>query len=218
MNMKDIRSQKQLSVVLSRLEGFRNSKVSLEQYSTDSNVAASLLWNADLIDSLDEKTVLDLGCGTGILGLGGLFLDVGKIFLVDKDESALAVLKENIRFIDEEFMKIDRKRYKIINKDIEELSSADLSKLKIDIIIMNPPFGVKDKHADKRFLQVAFSTRKVVYSIHKVESRDFLEKFAKDNGYKLTHFWQYELPLKKTYSFHKKPVKKIRVCVCRFST
>ncbi len=216
MKMVNIRSQKQLSIVLSKLKGFDNSKVSLEQYSTDSNIAASLLWNAGLLDSLDEKTVLDLGCGTGILGLGSLFLDAGKVFLVDKDEDALEILKENIISLDEGLMKIDKKRYKIICKDIEKLSVSDLKKMKIDIVIMNPPFGVKDKHADKRFLQVAFSTRKPVYSIHKIESRNFLEKFSADKGYKLTHFWLYDFPLKKSFSFHRKPVKKIRVCVCRF--
>ena len=214
--MKFIRSKKQLSVVLSRLKSFAKGKVSFEQYSTDSNVAASLLWNAALIDFIDDKTVLDLGCGTGILGLGALFLDADKVFLVDKDKDALDILKENIKFIDDKIVSIDKKKYKIIHKDIEKLSSTDLKKMKIDIVIMNPPFGVKNKHADKRFLKVAFSTRKPVYSIHKVESRNFLEKFSADNGYKLTHFWEQDFPLKKSFSFHRKPVKKIRVCICRF--
>tara|TARA_Y100000034_G_scaffold96601_1_gene117690 strand:- start:790 stop:1443 length:654 start_codon:yes stop_codon:yes gene_type:complete len=216
--MVSIRSQKQLSVVLSRLKGFETSKVSLEQYSTDSNIAAFLLWNAALIDFIDDKTVLDLGCGTGILGLGALFIDAEKVFFVDKDKDALNVLKENIKFIDEELMKIPKKKYKIINKDVEKLNKKDVNKVKIDIVIMNPPFGVQNEHADKEFLKVGFSTRKPVYSIHKVESRKFLEKFSADNGYKLTHFWEMDFPLKKTMKFHRKPVKKIRVCVCRFDS
>ncbi len=216
VKMSVIRSKKQLSIVLSRLKTFENSKVSLEQYSTDSEVGASLLWNATLLDFIDDKTVLDLGCGTGILGLGALFLDADKVFLVDKDKDALDVLKENIKFIDDKYFKINKQKYKIICKDIQVLDVVDLDKMKIDLVIMNPPFGVKNKHADKKFLKVGFSTRKPVYSIHKVESRKFLEKFSADNGYKLTHFWEMDFPLKKSYSFHRKPVKKIKVCVCRF--
>lgn len=214
MKMVNIRSQKQLSVVLSRLKTFVYGKVSLEQYSTDPNIAAFVVWHANLIDSLDEKTVLDLGCGTGILGLGCLLLNAGKVIFVDKDEDALDVLKQNIKFLDENFLTIKKNKYKIIKKDIGGLKKKDIGK--VDIVIMNPPFGVKYKHADKRFLEKAFSTRKVVYSIHKIESKNFLEQFSKDSKYEISHFWEKDFVLKQTMLFHRRRIKRIKVCVCRF--
>ncbi len=47
--MKEIRSKSGLAVALSRLEGFKEPKVSVEQYAMDSEVGAFVLWNAHLI-------------------------------------------------------------------------------------------------------------------------------------------------------------------------
>ena len=41
------------------------------------------------------------------------------------------------------------------NIDINELKKSGL-KAKIDAVIMNPPFGTKQKHADTEFLLKAF--------------------------------------------------------------
>ncbi len=48
--------------------------------------------------SLAEKTgqsVLDVGCGTGILGMGALLFGAGRVMAIDNDPDAVAAAKEN---------------------------------------------------------------------------------------------------------------------------
>ena len=87
--------------------------------------------------------------------------------------------------------------------------------LKADVVVMNPPFGTKQKHADKQFLLKAFETAKVIYSIHKATSVDFITKLSADGGFVVTNISPYNLPLKKTHSFHKRKIHRIEVAVFR---
>ena len=65
--MANIGSKSSLAVALSKLKGFEKPKVKKEQYMTDSEVAADILWNAFMDGYIDDKTIADLGSGTGIL-------------------------------------------------------------------------------------------------------------------------------------------------------
>lgn len=66
---------KQLESFLQQLETFPAPKVELEQYPTSPHLAAQLLFAAATVyDDIIDKTVLDLGCGTGILGIGAQLL------------------------------------------------------------------------------------------------------------------------------------------------
>lgn len=79
------------------------------------------------------------------------------------------------------------------------------------MVIQNPPFGVKNEHADKLFLEKAFAISKVVYSFHKLTSQKFIAAIAKDYGFKTTHFFKFDFPLKKTMDYHTKKKKIIEV-------
>ncbi|ERG88840.1 MAG: methyltransferase small domain protein, partial [halophilic archaeon J07HX5] len=50
--------------------GFSNPRAALEQYRTPPRLAAEIVHLADLQDDIAGRTVLDLGCGTGMLALG----------------------------------------------------------------------------------------------------------------------------------------------------
>lgn len=196
-------SKSQLAIELSKLAIFTSPKIKEEQYSTDSEIAATVLHSAHMNKDIKNKIIADLGCGTGILGIGCLLLEAKSVFFVENDKEAINILKENLK-------KYNFKNYKIINKDIKDFNEA------VDIVIQNPPFGTKIKHADKLFLEKAFSLTKVIYSFHKTSTLRFVKAISKDYNFKITATFNFRFPLKSTMKFHKKKIQKIDVSCYRF--
>ena len=207
--MKRISSKSQLAIILSKLEVFSDPKVKAEQYVTDSEAAASALWNANLLGDIEGKVIADLGCGTGILGIGAMLLGARRILLIDSDEGALKIAKNNILKPESEGL-LYKASFELINRDIHEVS------IKTDIVIQNPPFGTKIKHQDAVFLEKAIETAPVVYSFHKSESKGFLDRLSSKKNAKMTHEWHFRLPLKATFSFHRRQIHRIDVSCFRF--
>jgi len=200
-----IKSKSSLAVLLSKLRVFEDPKLKSEQYTTDSEIAADVLWQAYYLGDIENKTIADLGSGTGILGLGALLLGAKKVFFIENDKNSIQTAKENLKFLEEETgIKLDKKAI-FLNQNINNFSD------KVDTIIQNPPFGTKQKHADKIFLEKAFSLVKVIYSFHKLETECFVNKISQDYGFKITHLWKFDFPIKATYSFHRKKIQRIKV-------
>ena len=199
-------SKSKLAIILSKLKLFSNANIGLEQYPTDSEIASDLLWNAYMNNEIIHKEITDLGCGTGILGIGCLLLGAKKVNFVEIDKNAITILKKNL-----DDLNIDKNKYKIYNNDINQ----DNLKIKTDIIIQNPPFGSKNKHADKLFLEKAFTLSNIIYSFHLSKTKNFIFKFSEDNDYKVTHYYNYNFPLKKTMKQHTKRILRIDVTAFR---
>ncbi len=197
-------TKSRLGIILSQLKGFEQPKVRVEQYITEPEIAAEILWNAYMLGDIEGKAIIDAGCGTGILGIGALILGASKVYFIDIDKSALKILKDNINKTKSEH-NIEDQSYEIHNKDIKE------TEIKADITIQNPPFGIKNKHADKIFLEKAVKNTKTTYSFHKSESQGFVSAFCKDNDCIIDAIWMFNFPLKQTYSFHKKRIQMINV-------
>ena len=197
-------SRSSLGIVLSAIKGFKEPKVRVEQYMTDSEIAATVLWDAYMKGDLKGQ-VSDLGCGTGILGIGSMLLGASKVYFIESESSALNIAKENVR--------------NTRSEGLAEFFCMDVCEFdkKVDTVIMNPPFGVKNEHSDRKFLGKAFEIGKVVYSFHKSETKNFVEAFAKDNNFRITQVIDFEFPLKATMKFHRKKIKKINVSCFRFS-
>lgn len=193
-------SKSSLAIELSKLKVFSSPKIAFEQYPTDSEVASDLLWNAYMNQDIKNKIIIDGGCGTGILGIGCLFLGAKKVYFVDVDKDALKICKENLN-------KYDYNNYEIIKENISSIN------IKADVFITNPPFGSQNKHADQVFLEKATLYR-IAYSFHMRESNDFVRRFIKNS--KITTIYKYAFPLKKTMKFHKKKITKIDVNAYRF--
>jgi putative methylase len=189
-------SKSALAIMLSKLKQFSNPKPELEQYSTDSETAAEILWNACMLGDIAGKTIADLGAGTGILGIGCIALNAKKVYFVEIDDDAAAVLKINIE---------GWKNCAIIQSDAAEFDRQ------VDTIVMNPPFGVQKRKADKVFVETAFKAAKAVYYIGKIESKGFIEAMCRENKKIITHFFEFILPLKKTMKHHTKDSKKIKI-------
>lgn len=225
-------SKSGLGIMLSELKDFEKHNLMLEQYSTPSEIAAEVLWNAYMNRDIDGKIILDAACGPGYLGIGALLLGAKRVFFVDKSKEALEILKENIRFIDDRYGLNIGKNAKIIESDIKDIRGNVFwneagndeftdGKTKngdgnvVDVILQNPPFGTKEKHHDKVFLEKAFELCKVIYSFHKTSTKGFVEAISRDFGFAVSHSWRYDFTIKAVHKFHEKKRYNIDVTVFR---
>jgi len=195
-----IRSKKDLEVQLSKLKSFESPSLELEQYPTPSNIAAEWIWNMALKGEAAGREILDAGCGPGILGIGLLLMGARKVYFLDLDEKIMLVCMENYNQIKEEY---EVGEAEFIIGDVSIFDHEP------EIIVQNPPFGTKSEHADKKFLEKAFSISRIVYSMHKWSTKSFVEAISKDFKFRITDLWRYEFPIKAKFEFHQKPVKNI---------
>ena len=191
-------NKKQLSISLSKLKPLKNFKVQLEQYQTEGELASEIIWKAYQDGNIEKKSVTDLGCGSGILGVGALLLNAKKAYFVDIDEEAIKICKENV------------KEYK--NSECLNILISSFNK-EVDTVLMNPPFGVQNRKADKEFLLKAFEIGKHIYSIHKIESKSFIEKISQENGFVVKEIIERDFRINKIYKFHKKQKYEVKVGV-----
>ena len=201
-------SKSGLAIILSKLKGFEGPKVMAEQYSIDPEIAATVLWKALYSEKVRVCSIADLGCGTGILGIGALLLGASKVYFVDNDENALKIAKENLDLCiksESSYKGQINGKYEFILADVTEFDK------KVDTVIMNPPFGVKVRHNDRTFLGKALEIAKTVYSFHKSESLRFIMAFSNDNRFELVEKIDFSWPLKQTMHFHKSRIKRIPV-------
>jgi putative methylase len=189
-------NKKKLSIILSKLKDYNIKKPSLEQYTTPSSIAASLLWQAYMNNDIEDKTIIDLGCGNGILGIGALLLGAKKVLFVDLDDKAIKTTKlncENLRL----------KNYELINSHISKV------KKKADIVIMNPPFGVQTKNSDILFLKKSVKLGKKVYLIYKGDGLKIIKKTLPSHNARILE--HRELIIKQQFSYHKKPKMRTKI-------
>lgn len=186
---------------LSRVQGFEDPRVELEQYATPTDIAAQLVHLADLQGDLDG-TVVDLGTGTGTLALGVALRGPERVIGLDADRAVLATAHENERRVD---------------PDVEvDWLLADGGRLPLRLsnatVLMNPPFGAQhgNRGADHRFFNAAREFADVVYSVHNAGSRDFVEAFVADHGGRITHAYELAFDLDRQFEFHESGSKTIR--------
>ncbi|MBI2145454.1 methyltransferase [Candidatus Woesearchaeota archaeon] len=195
-------SKSQLAISLSRLAVFENPNLMKEQYATDSEAAAEAMWFAYMQGDISGKTIADLGCGTGLLGIAALILGAEKVYFVDNDSGALAIARKNIAAATNDAAAA---KAVLMNEDVKSFSKN------VNTVIQNPPFGTKEKHADREFLLQAFKLATAVYSIHKIETASFVKKLSSDKGFTVTHILPLQLQLKNTYEFHRSRMRRVNV-------
>ncbi|CAK9028093.1 6-P2ase 3) (PFK/FBPase 3) (6PF-2-K/Fru-2, partial [Durusdinium trenchii] len=189
------------------VEAFRAPKYELEQYPTSAHIAARILYAADSVfDDVQDKAVLDLGCGTGMLAIAAQIMGSGFTAGIDLDQEALQVAEENV-----EDMQVD---VDLMHGDVTRLPFRPAS---FDTVVMNPPFGTRNKGVDVRFLEAALaSTRGAVYSLHKSSTRDFLKKKALDEwrvSFEVVAQLRFNIP--RMYKFHRKESADVAVDLIR---
>jgi len=182
-----------LGIVLSRLKGFSHVTHRLEQYVTPSELAGQFLYAARF--DLKGKKVMDLGAGTGILGIGAGLIG-STVTFVEIDEEAKVVLCENLDAVSSEYGSFV---HTIVRGDVTRVTLPS-----VDTVIMNPPFGTKQKGIDARFLEKAFSCASVVWSMHKSSTMEFIETFSEKHGFSLAFREDVEFSIPKTHELHAK--------------
>ena len=203
------RSKKELELELEKLKGFLEPSWELEQYATPASIAADWLWQAALKSDLSGQVILDAACGPGILGIGALLLGAKKVYFLDKSESSIKLCQKNYEKVKSEY---EIGEAEFITSDIR------LFDQEVDLVLQNPPFGTKEKHIDKLFLETAFKVSKKVWSMHKSVTKSFVEAISKNFQFEITDYYEYDFPIKATFKFHTKPVQKVRVGLWRMES
>lgn len=207
--MAAIMKLKSLESHLQDLDGFDCPNVQLEQYVTPPHIAAVVLHNIQTqYGALEDKIVLDAGCGPGILGIGASLLGASAITGLDIDRNALEVFRNNI---DE----VDVTNVDIIQSDFL-LHSYRCEKY-FDTVLMNPPFGTKHNAGmDMRFLRMGLHLScDSVYSLHKSSTRSHIQKKIVEWGVKGNVVAELKYNLEASYKFHKQKSRDIAVDLWR---
>ena len=193
---------KNLEIHLQKVSGFKNPVAGLEQYLTPAPLAARFLFDCFLHGDLEDMKVLDLGCGTGMLSIGAALLGA-EVTGVDVDHSALAVAEENAAA-----QKLDITfRREVIRAETAEADAYDT-------VIMNPPFGAQNEHADRPFIEAALLSAPVVWGIFNKGSIPFIKAYTKDSA-EITDKVAAKLSIPRQFAFHTKDVVEIPVEIVR---
>jgi len=201
---------KELESHLQQVDEFDEPKILLEQYPTRPHIAACMIHTmAASFDDIENRTILDLGCGCGVLTIGCVMLGAGLVTGVDLDPSALDTAQTNL----DEF---DIDNVDLVNLDVRKV--GNVLRDKVEVVLMNPPFGTKhNKGLDMIFLErgIQLASRSV-YSLHKTSTREHVLKKAEGWGAKPQVLAELRYDLPSTYKHHKKASVDIAVDFIRF--
>ncbi|MEM0376434.1 MAG: METTL5 family protein [Thermofilum sp.] len=193
MNIK----RKQLERCLNAIPPHPKPRVELEQYTTPTTAASTLLWIAEFhYGDLSGKKVIDLGCGTGRLGIGAALLGAGYVVMVDIDELPIQLAKKAA---------MDLQVDSVIDFLAADVSSPPFRKGRpFDTAVQNPPFGVHRRGFDILFLRTACTLASVVYSLHKRSTENFVRKKVTEMGSSCEVLFQEVICIPPMFFFHKK--------------
>ncbi|HUK50245.1 MAG TPA: METTL5 family protein [Terriglobales bacterium] len=194
--------KRDLAIKLQKISPHPNPRVGLEQYTVPANLASEILFTACYTyGDIEGKHVLDLGTGTGRLAIGAALLKAQEVVGVDIDPISLAAAARTSK----EF-----------NVHVDWiLASAENITGKFDTVVMNPPFGTKNPHADLDFLRTGLEVGDVVYSIHKLSTRPFLSKWLQRRGYEMSEVITTRMEIPHQFKFHRKKIEFVNTSVIR---
>lgn len=189
---------RQLAMALSKLPPHPQRSVELEQYPTEGDFAAR--WIAEMVhlgDITEETRVADLGAGNGILGIGCLLAGAKNVELVEIDSECVHQ------------MYAEQVSWSIM--DIAKWDATD-----IDLIVMNPPWGVQSPLADRPFLETAFSSSaQIIHCLHSAQAKH-VAALAKDHGWIPERILSGEFKLPPVYLHHTSKQATTEVSAWRF--
>jgi putative methylase len=198
--------QRQLEMLLEKIPKPTSPVPHLEQYMTPANIAADVLFTAYQWGDIQEKIVVDLGCGTGRLAVGAYLMGAKKVQGYDIDPEVIKYAKEYVK-----------KNYYSIEFNVQDIHDVITS---CDTVLMNPPFGAQKSnlHADRKFIEKGFEISSIIYSFHLKKTIPFFEKMISALDGEITLKKDYEFPIKWLFDFHYKQVVSYKVALIRVKT
>jgi putative methylase len=221
-----------LAQQLAVVAGFESPQVGLEQYPTPPELAAHLIHVADLLGDVEDRIVIDLGTGTGMLALGAALRGPAAVLGIDLDGGALGIARENRRRVgtatpiawvrgDVSRPPLRVRAHRSTEKgrkrnDAEHGAETGATERPVTVV-MNPPFGAQNsnEHADRAFLETTSQVADVSYSVHNRGSREFVEAFVADEGGEVTQGFRAEIDLPRQFDFHGEERRELDVEVFR---
>lgn len=171
-------------------------KAKWEQVVTPAELAADLLLAALAAGDLEGLSIVDLGSGTGRLAIGAALLGGSPVVGVEIDRDSTELSRESAEGAPVEF----------VEADVRGWSRP------ADVVVMNPPFGAQQRHADRPFWDTAFRVaRHGVYAFALAESREFIARRAAAAGAEIRVTVPVPWELKRTFPHHTKPHRTLRV-------
>jgi putative methylase len=198
--------QKELEIILQKVPTYEQPNPYIEQYMTPANIAADIIYTACQYNDLQDKKIVDLGCGTGIFSFGAKLANAKEVIGIDIDDKSIEIAQNYAKQIKEDVQ--------FITKDVKDFD------IKCDTVIMNPPFGAQksNRWADRRFIEKGFKIAKVIYSLHLSKTIEFIEKMILSLGGEITFYKKYNFPIKHSFSFHNKKTQEVEITLLRILT
>jgi putative methylase len=198
--------KKELEILLQNVPSPNQPIPNLEQYMTPANIAADIIFIAYQFGDIENKIIVDLGCGTGIFSVGAILTGSKQVIGIDTDKNVILTAKE---YANKNNLNIE---YKVI--DVKKFHK------KCNTVIMNPPFGAQksNQKADRMFIEKGFEISQVIYTIHLQKTIPFLEKMISSIGGRICYRKKYRFPIKRIFNFHEKKVMNYEVTMLRIKT
>lgn len=203
MNHSEILIRKRdLEIILQSIPAHPTPKIELEQYTIPANLAADILYHACYrYGDIQDRSVIELGSGTGRLALGAMLLGAESVLGIDVDIESVQLAQLNSR--------------KLKLRTDWLLSDIGCVHGHFDTVLMNPPFGTKQQHNDIRFLTVALNLGKVIYTIHKSATTSYLETWLQERNATSEKLMETSMPIEHQFTFHRKRRYYVKVQVFR---
>lgn len=198
--------RRELVKVLAKVPSFERPREELEQYATDVDLVADISWMSYMRGELVDAHVLDLGCGTGRFAVAAALLGAKQVLCIDVDPQALRTAKEAIE-------ELGLNNVDAVAMDVEYLG---LVKGRFHVAFQNPPFGIRSRRGlDIAFLKVALENSRIVYSIHKLETMDYVIGAIRSWGCLGEVVGEAAISIPYTYPHHSRAMHKVPVFVVR---
>ena len=188
---------KHLAMALSKLTAHPCSNVKLEQYATEGDLASYWMLAVDELDGIAGKTVADLGAGNGILGIACLMLGAAQVQFVECDPAAIQVLCDNLSTLDADLKERATVHAVQLGKETVDLDNVDL-------VVMNPPWGVQQAKADRPFLMAAFTSQASAVHVLHSDQATHLTALAAEHDWESEAVLRTDFRLPAAYQHHTK--------------